>query len=319
MSSPVEPQPSVLRWHAVGLAAYLWMLGLYVAAGRYADGAEADPRLYRVLGGAALLAGLAALVGGHYGWQRRRGLLIAWPTASLVVTALAGLVEPAATRNLPGTITITFVFVGLTCRRWRSLILLPLGVAAFVAGRASGLSELLPTVVVTAIMWVLVAEVPAWLIARLEAQSVLLREIAQTDALTQLLDRSTLAPRLSSHGGTSAVVLIDLDNFKNYNDCHGHEAGDQLLVTFADALRWSVRKQDMAFRIGGDEFLLLLIGADHAEAEQVLDRLRRRWTEVGALVGFSAGIATGEQDLMRVADERMYSKKRYRNPTADGL
>jgi diguanylate cyclase (GGDEF)-like protein len=100
-------------------------------------------------------------------------------------------------------------------------------------------------------------------------------------------------------------VLIDLDHFKRYNDCHGHEAGDQLLVAFADALRWSVRKDDVVFRIGGDEFLLLLAGAGRTDAEQVLDRLRQHWAEVGGSVNFSAGIATGEQDLMRLADEHM--------------
>ncbi|MGV7796082.1 GGDEF domain-containing protein, partial [Mycobacterium kansasii] len=60
---------------------------------------------------------------------------------------------------------------------------------AFVIGGSKQLPADLPKVVLTAIMWVLVAEVPAWLIARLEAQSELLKKIAQTDALTQLLDR----------------------------------------------------------------------------------------------------------------------------------
>ncbi|GBG39127.1 GGDEF domain-containing protein [Mycobacterium montefiorense] len=57
------------------------------------------------------------------------------------------------------------------------------------------------------------------------------------------------------------MALIDLDHFKRYNDGHGHEAGDALLVTFANAIRWSVRSEDKAFRIGADEFLFLLVGA----------------------------------------------------------
>ena len=119
------------------------------------------------------------------------------------------------------------------------------------------------------------------------------------------------------HASGSAVVLIDLDNFKRYNDNHGHEAGDDVLIAFADAIRWSVRKQDIAFRIGGDEFLLMLVGADRTEAEQVLDRLRHRWAEADEPVGFSAGIASGEQDLMRLADEHMYANKRSRDLPAD--
>jgi diguanylate cyclase (GGDEF)-like protein len=312
-----EPQPSVRRLHAIGLTAYFVLLTLYAAAGAHVSDAEVKTRLYGLLVGAALLVAVVALVGRVRGWQERRGLLAGWPVASLIVTVLVGAIEPTVTRDFPGTITITFAYVGLACGRWRSLAMVPLGVTAFVVGGAKPLPSALATVVLAAIMWVLVAEVPAWLIDRLEEQSALLRKMAQTDALTQLFDRSTLGPRLSMHAHGSAVVLIDLDNFKGYNDRHGHEAGDDLLVTFADAIRWSVRSDDIAFRIGGDEFLLMLVGADRGEAEQVLDRLRRRWAELGEPVGFSAGIAAGEQDLMRLADEHMYANKRSRGLPAD--
>ncbi|OBF17365.1 diguanylate cyclase [Mycobacterium kubicae] len=312
MSSELDPQPSARRWHAIGLTAYLSMLALYAAAG-----SAAAPRLYWILGAAALLAVTVALVGLWRGWQERRGLLLAWPVAALLSTILAGAADSHATRELPGTITITFAYLGLTCGRWRSLAVVPLGVAAFVVGGALHLPAQAPKITLAAAMWILVSEVPAWLIARLERQSALLRKIAETDALTSLLDRSTLGPMLSRHASGSAVVLIDLDNFKGYNDSHGHEAGDELLVAFADALRLSTRKDDAVFRIGGDEFLLLLVAADRAEAEQVVDRLRRRWAEIGSSVGFSAGIATGEQNLMRLADEHMYAAKRSRRLLAD--
>ncbi|WP_077081226.1 GGDEF domain-containing protein [Mycobacterium numidiamassiliense] len=317
MSWRADPQPFAPRWHAIGLAAYLAVLALYAVAGTYVAGARVDPRLYQLLAAAALLGIIVAVVGRLCGWQELRVLLVGWPVAALVVTVLVGVVEPAATRNLPGTITISFVYVGLTCPRWRSLAVVPFGVVAFVVGGGKALPESLPIVVSAAVMWMLVAEVPAWLIAQLEAQSALLREIAHTDALTQLRDRSTLGPQLSMHASESAVVLIDLDNFKNYNDRHGHEAGDKLLVDFADALRWCVREGDIVFRIGGDEFLLMLVGADSAEAEQTLVRLRERWAEVGRSVGFSAGIAAGQQDLMRLADEHMYANKRARGLRTD--
>ncbi|KQH80444.1 diguanylate cyclase [Mycobacterium gordonae] len=305
----VEPQPSAGRWHVIGLAGYLAMLAIYAAG--------AGTRLRWWLAGAAVLGGLALLGGWLLGWRERRGLLLGWSVASLIVTVLAGVIDSHATRDFPGTITIAFAFIGLTCRRWCSLALVPLGVVAFVIGGSKHLPADLPKVVLTAIMWVLVAEVPAWLIARLEAQSALLQKIAQTDALTQLLDRSTLGPRLSMHASESAVVLLDLDQFKRYNDRHGHEAGDELLVDFADALRWSVRKDDIVFRIGGDEFLLMLIGADRTVAEHVVERLRRYWAERGGPVGFSAGIAAGEDDLLRLADEHMYAAKRARGLPSD--
>lgn len=305
----MDPQPSAGRWHLIGLTGYLAMLGIYAAGG--------GTRLRWLLAAAAVLGGFALLLGWLLGWQERRRLLIAWSVASLIITIVAGMTDSHATRDFPGTITIAFAFIGLTCTRWCSLAIVPLGVVAFVVGGAKQLPADLPKVVLTAIMWVLVAEVPAWLIARLEAQSALLRQIAQTDALTQLLDRSTLGPRLSMHAGESAVVLLDLDRFKYYNDQHGHEAGDELLVAFADALRWSVREEDIVFRIGGDEFLLMLIGADRREAEQVVERLRHYWASSAAPVGFSAGIAAGEGDLLRLADEHMYAAKRARGLPAD--
>ncbi|CDO88991.1 diguanylate cyclase [Mycobacterium triplex] len=292
------------------------MLALYAAAG-YFYGAGFSSAFLSVLGASAVVAAVVALVGRWRGWQERRALLFGWPAAALLATVLVGVVAPAATQNYPGIVTVTFAYIGLTCRRWRSLAFVPLGVAAFVVGGSKVLPGSLTTVVLAAAMWVVVAEVPAWLIAQLEEQSALLRKIAHTDALTQLFDRSTLGPQLSAHANGSAVVLIDLDNFKRYNDGHGHEAGDDVLVAFADAIRWSVRNKDVAFRIGGDEFLLLLVGADRPDAEQVLDRLRNRWAEIGEPVGFSAGIASGEQDLMRLADEHMYANKRSRNLPAD--
>lgn len=286
------------------------MSAIYAASGAHAGSAQAGHRLHWLLGGAAVFAVLTAFVGRLCGWQKRRGLLVCWSVASLVLTILAGAIDAQSTRDLPGMITIAFAYVGLTCRRWRSFAMLPLGVVAFVVGGVKHLPDDLPKVVLAAIMWVLVAEVPAWLVARLEAQSALLEKIAQTDALTQLLDRSTLAPRLSMHASESAVVLLDLDKFKRYNDRHGHEAGDELLVAFADALRSSVNKNDIIFRIGGDEFLIMLIGAGRAEAERVVARLRRRWSDIEQTVTFSAGIAAGETDLLRLADEHMYAAKR---------
>jgi diguanylate cyclase (GGDEF)-like protein len=311
-----EPRPTTRVWHAIGLTAYLAMLAVYALAGHF-YGAGFGRRFLWVLGGAAVFGGLAAVVGRWRGWQERRGLLFGWPTASLLATVAVGAVAPAATQNLPGIITVTFAYIGLTCSRWRSLAFVPLGIAAFVVGGSKALPGSLTTVVLAATMWVIVAEVPAWLIAQLEEQSALLRKIAHTDALTELFDRSTLGPQLSTHANSSAVVLIDLDNFKGYNDAHGHEAGDDVLIAFADAIRWSVRKEDLAFRIGGDEFLLMLVGADRTEAERVLDRLRHRWADGGGPVTFSAGIASGEQDLMRLADEHMYANKRSRDLPAD--
>ncbi|MEB4211740.1 GGDEF domain-containing protein [Mycobacterium sp. 94-17] len=315
MSSQPDAQPSVGRWHAIGLVATVWLIAIYGSRAYLAG--VADSRLDVLLGGTVALTGAVAWLGHRRGWQHRRALLAGWPFASLALTTLVGAIDPRITQNFPGTITITFAYIGLTCPRWRSLAFVPLGVAAFIVGGAKSFPGGAISVVMPAVMWVMVAEVPAWLIARLEEQSALLHKLAHTDALTQLLDRRALGPQLSENAGGSAVMLIDLDNFKLYNDTHGHEAGDELLVAFADALRWSVGDAGTAFRIGGDEFVVLIVGTQRTEAEQVLARLRERWSQSGAPVGFSAGIAVGGQDHIRLADQHMYANKRARDLSTD--
>ena len=111
-----DPQPTTRVWHGIGLTAYLSMLSLYAAAG-YFHRAGVSPRFYWALGGAVAVAVAVAFVGRLSGWQQRRALLSGWPVAALLATALVGAVEPSATRNFPGTITITFAYVGLTCPR----------------------------------------------------------------------------------------------------------------------------------------------------------------------------------------------------------
>lgn len=77
----LEPQPSAKRWRAIGLTAYLTLLTIYAGSGAYIDHTAAGRRLYWLLGGAALLAGIAALTGRLRGWQNHRTLLVRWPLA----------------------------------------------------------------------------------------------------------------------------------------------------------------------------------------------------------------------------------------------
>ncbi|CAM3896331.1 GGDEF domain-containing protein [Kibdelosporangium persicum] len=102
-----------------------------------------------------------------------------------------------------------------------------------------------------------------------------------TDRLTMLLDRwgwDAEAPRLLASCSTTALVVIDLDNFKHVNDKHGHVAGDAVLRAVADALRQNTRKGDLLGRYGGhggDEFLILLPETVLDEALAVTERVRQ--------------------------------------------
>ncbi len=119
---------------------------------------------------------------------------------------------------------------------------------------------------------------------------------------------------------TTALLLIDLDEFKQVNDTLGHAAGDALLLEVGDRLGASVRSEDTVVRLGGDEFAILLPDAGQTAAsltaQRVLTQLRRPFTldsttvHVGGSIGIALGAADGDLDeLLRDADLAMYAAK----------
>lgn len=152
-----------------------------------------------------------------------------------------------------------------------------------------------------------------------------LRFLADHDAVTGLLNRRQLYARLEQarahhlrHHGTSALVLLDLDDFKLVNDARGHHAGDLVLRSVAGVLTAELREEDTAARMGGDEFALLLDGADADAARRTvarittaISRLRGDWS-----LSVSAGIVVLEaepagpaDELVRAADVALYEAK----------
>ena len=107
-----------------------------------------------------------------------------------------------------------------------------------------------------------------------------LQHMADHDPLTGLLNRRSLERGLHSHvarvrryGATGGVLMLDLDNFKYFNDTHGHSAGDELIVRVAQALRTRLRDSDLVARLGGDEFAVLVPGGDEQETQTVAKAL----------------------------------------------
>ena len=127
-----------------------------------------------------------------------------------------------------------------------------------------------------------------------------LEKRARTDALTGLLNRAGLedAIRMRLESGPRrrcAVVLLDIDDFKEINDFYGHDVGDDVLRTLADFLRGHFRGTDIVGRLGGDEFMALMEGVDSAERlMHALTRLKQGLARLHAgevRVGCSAGAA----------------------------
>src|SRR5207247_6803449 len=119
------------------------------------------------------------------------------------------------------------------------------------------------------------------------------------------------------YGWPFALMLLDLNSFKSVNDRLGHAAGDGTLRVVGVELRHSLRAGDIAARIGGDEFALILANGGPELLRPLLDRLDEAVNMVvpGAGASFAAGLAcfpdeaTDEESLVRLADERLYATK----------
>jgi diguanylate cyclase (GGDEF)-like protein len=156
-----------------------------------------------------------------------------------------------------------------------------------------------------------------------------LRGQANTDARTGLANSRALDQALENElagrrdGDSLAVLMLDLDHFKDFNDRHGHPAGDEALRTFAGVLRACVRDGDVAARYGGEEFAVVLPGVDPAIAFTIAERIRIRTesTVISLAPGMSdritvsIGIAMAPTQghervaLLRLADEALYRAK----------
>lgn len=157
----------------------------------------------------------------------------------------------------------------------------------------------------------------------------MLAQRAQIDGLTGLWNRVHLNDKLASEieqaqrtGDPLSLVMCDLDHFKALNDTFGHPAGDLVLQTFAKILRAEMRRYDVACRYGGEEFALIIPGADATTAAGLCERIRiaiqnYRWprypdmTATGSFGITSRGLASGHEiaNWIEAADRALYSAK----------
>ena len=159
-----------------------------------------------------------------------------------------------------------------------------------------------------------------------------MREQALVDPLTALYNRrglAAIAPQqvalATRHGKSILVLFVDLDGLKAINDQHGHEMGDQALADTANVLRATFRQADVLARVGGDEFVILAIGAAQEHASTMVARLARCVAESNATghrpyaLSLSVGAAEcaptepgGLERAVMAADRLMYEQKRTR-------
>jgi len=150
------------------------------------------------------------------------------------------------------------------------------------------------------------------------------RDLSRADVLTGLLNRRAFVEMLERERARHSrfprpitLAYIDIDNFKNVNDMHGHAAGDELLIDSAKEMEGAVRNIDSVGRLGGDEFALLMPETDAAAARLAMEKVQKRLA--GAIrkwpVTFSMGVVTFEsvpgtaEEMLSLADSLMYSVK----------
>lgn len=159
-----------------------------------------------------------------------------------------------------------------------------------------------------------------------------LRKLSTRDPLTALSNRAHFDERFvvevvraRRHKHALAVAMLDLDRFKQFNDQHGHAAGDRALVQVAEVLRQTFRRSDVLARYGGEEFIIMLPETDFAQATEKLETLRQVLARtpivladgrVQANITISAGVAcfphdgADESELLHAADARLFTAKR---------
>jgi len=166
-------------------------------------------------------------------------------------------------------------------------------------------------------------------IEELHVQQVKLDHLASHDNLTGLHNRRLFLDRLDQALARAkrqetqlALLFIDLDKFKAINDTHGHRAGDAVLQTVAQRLRTLLRETDMAARIGGDEFIILIEGVcDDASIDSIVRKVKASvsqpipYLDIELESGGSIGVGRYPQDgttastLIAASDQAMYRSK----------
>lgn len=244
---------------------------------------------------------------------------LVYPLILMAELTALGLFGAAAGQPYLSMIPLAFIYLGLTCPPHRSWLLLPFATTAWLFaygvplnGPDAVLAIRLP---IGMAVWVLIAELLARFVARVREHTAALADDAETDVLTGLPNRRALPRLLAEARPGDALVMVDVDHFREVNEQRGHSGGDDVLRALGAVVRENVSGADRAVRYGGEEVLLLLSGvAEPASCDVLLRRLRKDWERRDLGVTFSAGgvvLLEGEPAAaaLRTADALLYEAK----------
>lgn len=239
---------------------------------------------------------------------------LAFPLTGLLVLALLGLSTDSVAAAYLGVIPLWFVYTGLFHRLVAGSLLVPFASGAYVAMSGAVTSTGVVRLAVYAAVWFAISAILAVMSSQQRLVTAHLEMTNLTDPLTGLGNRRSLELRLAKLADGDCVVLCDLDLFKSINDAFGHAAGDVVLAQFGALLDLRLRRRDYAARFGGEEFVLILMRTDPAQALAALAAVRTEWLDLEAGVTFSAGLAVSEagvpaSEVLAAADAALYAAK----------
>lgn len=270
------------------------------------------------IGGASLVYALLAWTVRQLGQPAYTTLILFAVASSVTLGAAATLGPQAAFWLFPLILTAYLLFTLWVAVALNAILLIPIIPIIITAAPAGFAVQAVATVLLVSLFSLLFA-------FNVHSSHRELARLSYTDHLTGLLNRrrhdellEELRERNRTLNETSALLAVDLDYFKAINDRWGHGVGDDVLEEFADRLRAVVRENDHVFRIGGEEFMVVLPGADLPAAQQTAERLRRdveatmfsgrlQLTVSCGVAALVSGETTG--DWMRRADAALYAAK----------
>jgi diguanylate cyclase (GGDEF)-like protein len=265
-------------------------------------------------------------------WKRmirsrwREAAFLTWTALDLIIIWIATIADGGPTSPAATLLLIPIVFAGGSYPRWSVLLV---SVGALSAYSVAAVVYALPIGRLMLGLGVLVgvALVSVWQARNHERRRDELERVSRTDPLTGCLNRRgfteavrTAFAAVARFDQPFALMLVDLDNFKAYNDARGHVAGDELLCWLTDRIRAELRATDSLARLGGDEFAVLIAGVDTAAAGQLAIRVS---VAIAARAPHCCGIASAPADgtdidaLYRAADHALYAEKRNRARRTD--
>lgn len=325
--------PSELRFRADSVPAGVWITEIICVPGLlYALLWEHEhATALAIIMAAAALGGLIVLA---LPWPRilqsswREIVFGAWSGIDLALIVALAALDGGGDSVFVALFVIPIVFAGLSYPRRLVLGVSAAAVLGYVAVAAASATPAGYALMYAATIGS-TAAMSTWQARNHERRRELLAIASRTDPLTGALNRRgfqrAAAQMLASvvrleH--PASLVLLDLDDFKGYNDAYGHAAGDDLLCWAVRRIEAALRATDALARLGGDEFAILLAGAERPAAEAVVDRVRE---ELAERVDTSWGLACAPEDgtdldaLYRSADAALYEAKGARAAPVTGV